>query len=297
MSIYDQQAKNIRKTWLIMIVFISTVTAVGYLVSQYFNSPVFLYIAVFMAITMNISSYWFSDKFAIKSSGAKPAPKEKYPDLWNIVENLSITAGLPMPKLYVIDDNVPNAFATGRNKDHSAIAVTRGLLERLNKRELEGVLGHEFSHIGNRDILVMSVATVLVGFVAILSDMLGRMAMFGGSRDNNNGNALTLVFAIFIMFLGPLAAQLMQLAISRKREFLADASGSLLTRDPEALASALIKISSNAQPMQRANSATAHMYISNPFGSNGKAGKFMRKAFSTHPPMEERIAALTSMSK
>jgi heat shock protein HtpX len=296
MTIYTQQSKNIRRTWLIMTVFISVVVGVGYIAAQYFNSSSILYFAILISLLMNVGSYWFSDKLAIRSSGANPVTKDDYPDLWNLVENLSITAGLPMPRLYIIQDPAPNAFATGRNKEHSAIAVTTGLIDILDRGELEGVLAHEFSHIGNRDILVMSVATVLVGFVAIIADMLGRMVMFGGGRGNDNAHPLAIVFGVFIMLLGPIAAQLMQLAISRKREFLADASGSLLTRHPEALASALTKISSYKHPMRNASAATAHMFISNPFGSESKAGKIMRKAFSTHPPMEERLAALNAMS-
>jgi heat shock protein HtpX len=249
---------------------------------------------------MNVGSFWFSDKLAIKAAGAVPIKKADNPELWNMVENLSITAGLPMPKVHIIDDAAPNAFATGRNPKHAAIAVTTGIMQMLNKQELEGVLAHELSHIGNRDILVMSVAVVLVGFIAILADMMGRMAMFGSMNNNNKegGHPLVIVMGIVIMLLGPLAAQLMQMAVSRKREFLADASGALLTRYPEGLASALEKIGGYSQPMKRANSATAHMFITNPFGSNSKAkaGKMMRKMFSTHPPMEERVAMLRGMS-
>ncbi len=281
-----------------MVVFLSTVVAVGYVASQYFGNPSILYIAVGMSLFMNVGSFWFSDKLAIKAAGAKETTRAESPDLWNIVENLSITAGLPMPKLYIINDAAPNAFATGRNKEHSAVAVTTGLMQTLDKAELEGVLAHELSHIGNRDILVMSVAVVLVGFIAIVADMLGRMAMFGGLSNNNregNGHPFAIVIGILIMFLGPLTAQLMQMAVSRKREFLADASGALLTRYPEGLASALEKISGYSHPMKRANSATAHMFISNPFGTSGKSGKMMRKMFSTHPPMEERVAILRGM--
>ncbi len=293
-TIYTQQSKNIRKTWLLMTVFFSVVIGMGYIASQYFGSPVILYIAVAISIFMNIGSYWFSDKLAIKAAGAIPIEKKDNPELWNMVENLSITAGLPMPKLHIINDPAPNAFATGRNKEHSAVAVTSGLLQVLNKTEIEGVLAHELSHIGNRDILVMSVATVLVGFVAIIADILGRMAMFGNRESN--GHPFAVVIGILIMFLGPLAAQLMQMAVSRKREFLADASGALLTRYPEGLASALEKISAYSAPMKRANAATAHMFISNPFGANSRSGRFMRKMFSTHPPTEERVAALRAMS-
>ncbi len=296
-TIYTQQSRNIRKTWMIMIVFISIVIGIGYITSQYFNSPIILYVAVAFSLIMNVGSYWFSDKLAIKASGAKPVTRADNPDLWNMVENLSITAGLPMPKLYIINDSAPNAFATGRNKEHSAIAVTTGLIDILDKSELEGVIAHELSHIGNRDILVMSVATVLVGFIAILADMLGRMAMFGGlSNSNDNKHPLAIFVGIFIMIIGPIAAQLMQMAVSRKREFLADASGALLTRYPEGLASALEKIGGYKQPMRRANSATAHMFISNPFGAGTKTGKFMRNAFSSHPPIQDRVQALEKMS-
>ncbi len=297
-TIYTQQAKNVRKTWIIMIVFLSTVIGVGYIASQYFGSVYILYIAIGMSLVMNIGSFWFSDKLAIKASGAKATTKSENPDLWNLVENLSITAGLPMPKLYIINDSAPNAFATGRNKEHSAIAVTTGLMQTLDKTELEGVLAHELAHIGNRDILVMSVAVVLVGIIAIVADMLGRMAMFGGLNNNREGNGhpFAIVIGILIMFIGPLVAQMMQMAVSRKREFLADASGALLTRYPEGLASALEKISGYTHPMKRANSATAHMFISNPFGAESKSGKMIRKMFSTHPPMEERVALLRGMS-
>ncbi len=285
-----------------MVVFLSVVVGLGYIASQYFGSPTILYIAVAISLFMNVGSFWFSDKLAIKASGAKATTRAENPDLWNMVENLSITAGLPMPKLYMIDDAAPNAFATGRNKEHAAIAVTTGLMQILDKSELEGVLAHELSHIGNRDILVMSVVVVLVGFVAIVADMLGRMAMFGGMSSSENKHPFAIVIGIAIMILGPIAARLMQFAVSRKREFLADASGALLTRYPQGLASALEKIGSYSNPMHRANSATAHMFISSPFGNSmsAKGGLkkkgFMRKMFSTHPPMDERVAALNGMS-
>ena len=292
MNIYTQQSKNVRKTWMLMILFLITVIAVGYMASQYFGNPSILYTAIGMSVFMNVGSFWFSDKLAIKSAGAVPVTKEENPELWNIVENLSITAGLPMPKLHIINDPAPNAFATGRNKEHAAVAVTTGLMQMLDRSELEGVLAHELSHIGNRDILVMSVAVVLVGFIAIVADMLGRMIMWGGGDRERNGSPLILIVGFVLIFLGPLAAQLMQFAVSRKREFLADASGVMLTRYPEGLARALEKIGGYTHPMRRANSATAHLFISNPFGAKTGAGKFMRKMFSTHPPMEERIAIL-----
>lgn len=291
-SLYTHQSQNVRRTWMIMLVFLIVVVGVGWGASQYFGNPVILLFAVVVSLAMNGGSFWFSSKIAIAASGAKPADEKEFSDLHNMVENLAITAGLPKPKVYVINDPAPNAFATGRNPENAAIAVTTGLLETLDKVELEGVLAHELSHIGNRDILVMSVAIVLVGFIAIISDMVWRITLFGGGNRDRNGNPVLLIAGIALIILGPIVAQLMQLAVSRKREFLADASGALLTRYPEGLASALEKINGYKQPMKRASSATAHMFISNPFGSKGKRGKMIRKLFSTHPPMEERVAAL-----
>ncbi|MDP2649977.1 MAG: zinc metalloprotease HtpX [bacterium] len=294
-TLYTHQSANVRKTWALMLVFLLIVIAVGWFASEYFGSPVILWVAVAFSLVMNVSSFWFSDKIAIKAVGAKPADEREYRELHRIVENLAITAGLPKPRIYVIEDLAPNAFATGRNPEHAAVAVTTGLLNTLERVEIEGVLAHELSHVGNRDILVMSVAVVLVGFIAILSDMVWRISLFGGGDRDRNGNPVILIIGLAVLILAPIAAQLMQLAVSRKREFLADASGALLTRYPEGLASALKKIAAYDHPMKRANSATAHMFISNPFGTHGKAGKTMRKLFSSHPPMEERVSALLDM--
>jgi len=290
--LYTHQSQNVRRTWMLMLVFLVVVVGVGWGASQYFGNPIILLFAVVVSLAMNVGSFWFSSKIAIAASGAKPADEKEFRDVHNMVENLAITAGLPKPKVYVINDPAPNAFATGRNPENAAIAVTTGLIQTLDKVELEGVLAHELSHIGNRDILVMSVAIVLVGFIAIISDMVWRITLFGGGNRDRNGNPVLLIAGIALIILGPIVAQLMQLAVSRKREFLADASGALLTRYPEGLASALEKINNYNQPMKRASSATAHMFISNPFGSTGKRGKMIRKLFSTHPPMEERVAAL-----
>ena len=277
-----------------MTTFFAVVIAIGWVAAQYFGNPAILYIAVAISLVMNVSSFWFSDKIAISAAGAKKADEKEYRELHRAVENLAITAGLPKPRIYIINDPAPNAFATGRNPEHAAVAVTTGLLAQLDKTELEGVLAHELSHIGNRDILVMSAAVVLVGFIAILSDIMLRVAFFGGDRDKNI-HPLILVAGIVVIILGPIAAQLIQLAVSRKREFLADASGALLTRYPEGLASALEKISSYQQPMKRASTATAHMFISNPFGKKGSAAKFVSGMFATHPPAQVRIAALRGL--
>ena len=294
-SLYTHQAQNIRKTWLIMFIFLVVVAGVGWGASEYFGNPAILIGAVIFSLFMNVSSFWFSDKIAIRSAGAKEADEREYRDLHNTVENLAITAGLPKPKVYIINDPAPNAFATGRNPKNAAVAVTTGLLAMLNKTELEGVLAHELSHVGNRDILVMSVVVVLVGFLAVLSDIFWHISLFGGNRDRDNNNPALMIAGVVLIILAPVIAQLMQLAVSRKREFLADASGALLTRYPDGLASALEKINTYSHPMKKASSATAHMFISNPFGKNGKKGNVMRKFFSTHPPVEERIAALMGM--
>ena len=294
-SLYTQQGKNIRRTWLLMTVFLVMIIALGYFVAWYLNNPGILYVAVAFSLVMNIVAYWFSDKVALSATGAKEADPNEYRERHRIVENLAITAGLPKPRVYVMQEPAPNAFAAGRDPKHAVVAVTTGLLQRLDRSELEGVLAHELSHIGNRDILVMTVAVVLAGIIAIVADIFLRMSFFGGgSRESRN--PLVLIAGIAAIILAPIAAQLIQLAVSRRREFLADASGALLTRYPDALASALQKISSYAAPMKKANHATAHLFISNPCGAH-EAGRFVGKLFSTHPPVEERVAALTQMRK
>ena len=270
--------------------FLVLVILIGWFASVYYGSPDILYIFVIFSIVMNIFSYWFSDEVVIKLSGAKEAKREEYFDLYTSVENLSIPAGLPMPKVYVINDPAPNAFATGRDKKHAVVAATTGLLQILNKNELEGVIGHELSHIGNRDMLLSTVVVVLVGFISIAADIFRRNLFFGGHRDNDNkAVGIIMLVGIVLSILAPIFAMFIQLAISRKREFLADASGALLTRYPEGLASALQKISQSNRPMARQSNAIAHLYISDPKGG-------LHKKFSslcaTHPPVEERIKAL-----
>jgi len=293
-TIYTQKDSNIRKTWFLMLTFFFVVVGVAWSFSYVLQSPVILWVAVIFSLIMNIGAYWYSDKLVLKMSGAHPVSADSHKDLWNILENLSITAGLPMPRLYIITDEAPNAFATGRNPEKAVVAVTTGLLSILDKNELEGVIAHELSHIGNRDMLVMTVVVVLLGFITLLSDFFLRMTLFGGNRNSESGGRAQLILIIAgltLAILSPLIAKLIQLAISRKREFLADASGVLLTRYPEGLASALEKISQQPAPMKSANHATAHLFISNPFGKSKKR-KFLNKLFLTHPPTEDRIAAL-----
>ncbi|MEX0931791.1 MAG: M48 family metalloprotease [Candidatus Paceibacterota bacterium] len=293
-SLYTQQDSNVRKTWLLMGAFLAVVVALGWFLSYYYDSYLILVIAVVFSVLANIGSYWYSDKLVLSMSGAKPVTREQYPDLWNITENLSITAGLPMPKLYIINDPSPNAFATGRDKEHSAVAVTTGLLSLLDRSELEGVVAHELAHVGNRDILVMTIVVTLVGVVTLVADFFLRMSLYGhGGRDRGDGKMgmILLVIGIIFVILSPIIATLIKLAVSRKREFLADASGALLTRYPEGLARALQKISGSTIPLTRANHATAHLFISNPFKGTKKAS-FLTKLFMTHPPAEERINAL-----
>ena len=284
-----------------MTVFFVVVILFGWFFSFYYNSPNILYFFVIFSILMNFFSYWFSDRIVIKLAGAKEAKREKYFDLYTTVENLSITAGLPMPKVYVINDNAPNAFATGRNSKHAVVAVTTGLLAVLEKPELEGVIAHELSHIGNRDMLLSTVVVVLVGFITIIADVFTRNLFFGNlgrGRDSNDSNdkggGVFLIIGIILSILAPILTILIQLAISRRREFLADASGALLTRYPDGLANALSKISKYQKPMTRQSSAIAHLYITDPKGSSfGKRTVgFLGGFFATHPPVEERIKAL-----
>ena len=295
-TLYTHQGANIRKTWLLMTAFFVMVIALGYGAAYALGNPAILYGAVILAIVMNVGSYWFSDKLVIKMTGAVLATQNEYPVLWNVVENLSITAGLPMPKVYVVHDQAPNAFATGRDPEHAAVAATTGILALLSQTELEGVLAHELSHIGNRDMLVSTVAVVLAGFVAILADFFMRSMMFGGGDRDNKAGVVFLILGIVGLILAPIAAQMIQLAISRKREYLADASGALLTRYPEGLASALEKIHAYAQPMQRANNATAHLFIADPFGGDSRSlRQKVSGLFQTHPPASERIRILRDM--
>ncbi len=276
-----------------MAVFFAVVILFGWFFSFYYNDPNILYFFVIFSILMNFFSYWYSDKIVLKLAGAKEAKREEYFNLYTSVENLSITAGLPMPKVYVVADQAPNAFATGRDKNHAVVCATTGLLAILDKSELEGVIAHELSHIGNRDMLLATVVVVLVGFVTILADVFRRNLFFGNlgrNRDNKAGGALVIV-GIILSILAPIFAMLIQLAISRKREFLADSSGALLTRYPDGLASALGKISKYSQPMARQSSAIAHLFIADPKGS--QLGKKIGGFFATHPPVEERIKILT----
>ena len=291
-TLYTEQSKNVSKTWLLMGGFFVIVIGIGFFFSQYYQNPSILYFFVLFSVVMNITSYWYSDKIALKLNHARVIKEEDNRELWHIVENLAITAGLPMPKLCIIDDPSPNAFATGRNKDHAVVAVTTGILQILNKTELEGVIAHELSHIGNRDILLSTVVVVLVGFISIIADVFLRSTFFGFGRGRDNdreGGGIMMLIGIVLSILAPIFAMLIQLAISRKREFLADASGALLTRYPEGLANALQKISQNARPMTYANKATAHLFIANPFGGTGKR---VSNLFLTHPPVEERVKAL-----
>lgn len=299
-TLYTHQSTNIRKTWLLMAGFFGAVIGIGWIFSQVYGSPGILYVAIAFSIIMNIASYWFSDRIVLAMHRARPVDLKSQPEIYRILENLTIAAGLPMPRFYLIHDPAPNAFATGRNPRHAVVCATTGLLQLLDRSELEGVLAHELSHIGNRDMIVSTVAVVLVGFISILSDMFMRSLWFGGmgrSRDDREGNSgILMLIGIALSFLAPIAATLIQLAISRRREFLADTSGALLTRYPEGLASALRKIGSYPRNLQTATNATAHLFFENPFGADRGEGQrrtsWLVKMFSTHPPIEERIAAL-----
>lgn len=294
-NLYDQKAKNIRKTWLLMTLFFLATIAIGSLLAYVFNTPIVAYVFGIFGIVSNITAYWFSDKIALSQSGAKPASKEDYPELHAMLDTLSRRAEIPMPKVYVIEDPMPNAFATGRNPQNAAVAVTTGILPLLNKSELEGVIAHELSHIANRDTLIMTVVTVLAGLLSMSANFFAYSGSMGGNSENKN--PLFFFLAIAASIIAPFAAMIVQLSISRKREFLADASGALLTKYPQGLASALQKISQFAQPMRHASESTAHLYIANPMGhafsSDGKEKVgWVTKLFMTHPPMQERVDAL-----
>lgn len=292
MSLYTQKDSNIRRTWFLMTLFLIILIAIGWVFSRIYGNPAILVVFVFFSLIMNFISYWYSDKIVLAISRAKEIKHEDNRELYHLVENLCITAGLPSPRLYLIDEPAPNAFATGRNAEHAVVAVTSGLLGRLDKSELEGVLAHELSHIGNRDMLLATVVVVLVGFVALLSDFFMRSMFWGGGRNRNSegrGGGYFMLIGIALAILAPIATMLIQLAISRKREFLADASGALLTRYPEGLARALEKISKDPTPLKFANKATNHLWIASPIK------KKMASWFMTHPPVEERVKRLMEM--
>ena len=298
-SIYKNADLNTKKTWFLLTFFLVFTIAVGWFFSYVLDSSAILYFAVFLSIAMSIGSYWFSDKIVLAMSHATLIEKKDNPELYRLVENLCITAGLPLPKIYIIQEKQLNAFATGRDKNHAVVAVTQGLLDRLDKTELEGVIAHELSHIGNKDMLLSTVIVIFAGIVALLSDFFLRISFWGGGRrgdsDNNRAGALLALLGIVAAILAPLAATLIRLAISRKREFLADADGALLTRYPEGLAQGLEKISADVTPMRKAaHAATAHLFIDSPFNEKQSHNWFV-KLFMTHPPVEDRIKALRDM--
>ena len=298
MNLYEQKDKNIRKTWILMFIFVVVVVGIAWVFSYTLDNQMIFVWALIGSLFMNFISYWYSDSIVLSISNAKPVDTSTSEGkrIYRLLENLAITAGLPMPKLYIIQDTAMNAFATGRDPEHSAIALTTGIIDRLEQIELEGVIAHELSHIGNRDTLIQTISVVLVGLVALLSDWFLRISFWGGGRHNNNDDNSKLglivgIIAVVLAILAPIFVQLLHFAISRKREYLADASGALLTRYPEGLASALEKISQDTEPLEVANRATAHLFISNPFKGGG-----IKDWMSTHPPTEKRIQALRNIN-
>ncbi len=292
MTLYTQVSSNRSKTMVFLVVYVVLITALGWVISQVYGNVDILFLAGIIAVVQGWVSFYYSDSLALAAAKAIPMDKKQFPEVYRVVENLSITAGLPMPTLYVLDDAAINAFATGRSPENASIAVTLGAIQRLNENELTGVLAHELSHVGNEDIRLMSMVMVMAGLIALVSDIFLRSMWWGGGRrrdSNNNGDSgqLFLILAIVMAVLAPIAATLIQLAISRKREFMADANGVLLTRYPEGLINALKKIGGDEEPLEVANRGTAHMYFANPLKSH-----WFASLFDTHPPIEDRIKAL-----
>lgn len=298
--VYENITANKIKTALLITGFLVFIIALGYLFSYQMNNPGILVGAVIFSTVMSLVSYFYSDKIALGMSKAKEVDRQSNPELYRLVENLAIAAGLPTPKIYVIEDTALNAFATGRNPENASIAFTTGILQRLEKSELEGVAAHELSHIGNYDIRLSTIVVILVGLVALLSDWFLRMSFWGGRRRDEGGGQIGAVLAIagiVLAILSPFIATIIQLAISRQREFLADSSAVLLTRYPQGLSNALRKLGGDHEPLEVANKATAHMYIVNPLKDlQGRPQGMFATLFSTHPPLEERIKRLEQMN-
>ncbi|MFA5020537.1 MAG: M48 family metallopeptidase [Patescibacteria group bacterium] len=293
---YNQIDSNKRRTWALIIIFVAVVLGLGWFVGYYFDYGYgALAAAAVISLVMALFSYYGGDKLALWSAKAQPVGKTDNPYVYNLVENLCITAGVPAPKVYIILDEAINAFATGRDPQHASIAVTIGAINKLANEELEGVIAHELSHIKNYDIRLMTVVIVLVGLISLLADFFFRGSLLGVGRknDRDSGGNWLMIVGVILIILSPIIAQLIQLAVSRRREYLADASGALLTRYPEGLARALEKIAADPAVLANASAATAHLYIANPFKGSGK---FLARAFSTHPPVEERIKKLREMA-
>lgn len=297
-TIYNRIDQNIRNTFLLMAIFAVLLTTLIWVFAQAWGYDTvgalgLAGITLIVTGVINLFSWHYSDKIALAVAHAREIDRENYPELYTLIDGLCIGAGIPAPKIYIIEDTAPNAFATGRDPQHSAIAVTKGLLQKLDRRELEGVLAHELMHIQNRDTLYMTIVVILVGFIALLTDIFSRSIWYGGGRrDRNNGGGIFVLIGLLLALLAPLIAQLLKFAVSREREYLADASAALLTRYPEGLASALEKISADAEPLEVANKATAHMYIVNPLNEWRGA---INNLFSTHPSISERVTRLRQM--
>lgn len=297
---YKEIDSNKRNTFFLIFFFVIFIIALGWVLSYIFDNQIILILAVIIAVTQSWISYYYADKLVLMMSRAKgPIKKKDNPELYRLVENLCLAAGLPMPKIYVISDSAPNAFATGRNPDHAVICMTSGILQKLEKVELEGVVAHELSHIGNYDILLQTVVVTLVGIIVLISDFSLR-TMFFRRRSEGEGGGILLLIGLLLLILSPIFASLIQLAVSRKREYLADASAGLLTRYPDGLARALEKISVDREPLEVANRATAHLYIVNPVKrqtarEEKSDGSWFANLFSTHPPIKDRVKKLREM--
>lgn len=302
MTHYQLVAKNKRKSLFVMAGFILFVIGAAYAMSVGLGyGPEFIGAAFIFSGVMSFASYWFSDKIILSISGAQKADRQQFFDFYTVAENLAASQRMPLPELYVIPDSAPNAFATGRDPNHAVVVATTGLLSKLNRSEIEGVVAHELAHVQNYDIRLMSIVSILVGMLVLLSDWLMRMSFFGGGgRDRREGGNLQAILAIvglILVLISPIIANLIKLAISRKREFLADASAAAMTKNPEGLARALEKISRDHEPLEAANKATAHLYIASPLKDAKGSAHWFAQLFMTHPPVEERIAALRNIAK